>query len=236
MNLILLFNDDFVDGTSRVRLQGRRLKHVLEVHRARVDDELCVGLVDDRIGTGRVILLDRGSLEMEVRLEQEPPAPLPATLILALPRPKVLRRVLRSVTAMGVKRIVLLNACRVEKSYWSSPALGPGSLRQELIAGLEQARDTMMPEVLLQPLFKPFVEDELPRLSKDTLALVADPGASFPCPRGAQGPVTLAVGPEGGFIPYEIEKLSCAGFSPVHCGERILNVEAAVPALLARLW
>jgi RsmE family RNA methyltransferase len=201
-----------------------------------VDDELCVGLVDDRIGTGRVILLDRGILEMEVRLEQEPPAPLPATLILALPRPKVLRRVLRSVTAMGVKRIVLLNACRVEKSYWSSPALGPGSLRQELIAGLEQARDTMMPEVLLQPLFKPFVEDELPRLSKDTLALVADPGASFPCPRGAQGPVTLAVGPDGGFIPYEIEKLSCCGFSPVHCGERILNVEAAVPALLARLW
>jgi 16S rRNA (uracil1498-N3)-methyltransferase len=235
LNLILLFKEDFTDGTTRVRLQGRRLRHVLEVHRAHVGDELCVGLAGSRIGTGWVTLLDRSVLEMEVRLDRTPPPPLPVLLMLALPRPKVLKRVLRSVTALGVKRIVLLNAFRVEKSYWSSPVLGPESLREQMIIGLEQSRDTMMPEVLLRPLFKPFVEDELPGLIKDTLPLVAHPAASAPCPRDAGRPVTLAVGPEGGFIPYEVEKLVAAGFSAVNCGGRVLSVETAVPALISRL-
>lgn len=235
MNLILLFPDDFID-TNRVRLSGRRLKHVLEVHRARPGDELVVGAAGGKVGTGMVTLLDSAHLEMDVRFEGEPPAPLPALLILALPRPKVLRRVVRSATALGVKRVVLLNAFRVEKSYWSSPVLSPEALRQEIVAGLEQARDTVLPEVLLRPLFKPFVEDELPGLLGDSLCLLAHPGSDAVCPRQAEGPVTLAIGPEGGFIPYELEKFMSAGFSAVHCGDRILSVETAVPALLSRLF
>ena len=235
MNLILLFPEDFID-TTRVRLHGRRLKHVLEVHRAQAGDELVVGLLNDQIGICKVTLLDAAAMEMDVQLRQEPPAALPATLILALPRPKVLKRVIRSAAVLGVKKIVLLNAYRVEKSYWSSPVLSPESLREHLVIGLEQSRDTVLPEVLLRPLFKPFVEDELPGLSQGTLSLVAHPGSPAACPRSVRGPVTLAIGPEGGFNPYEIDKLRAAGFSAVNCGERILNVETAVPTLLARLF
>lgn len=235
MNLILLFPDDFISET-RVRLRGRRLKHVLAVHRAAAGDELCVGLLNDRIGTGTVASIDHSVLEMDVRLERQPPPPLPLTLILALPRPKALRRVLRATTAMGVKRIVLLNANRVEKSYWASPALAAESLREQMVLGLEQARDTVLPEILLRPLFKPFVEDELPGMADKTLALVAHPAAPDPCPRNTSAPVTLAIGPEGGFIPFEIKKLLEAGFAAINCGERILHVEAAVPALLARIF
>jgi RsmE family RNA methyltransferase len=206
------------------------------VHGACIGDELKVGLLNDRIGTGTVILLDRTSLEMDVRFERQPPAALPVTLLLALPRPKALRRVIRSATALGVKRIVLLNAYRVEKSYWSSPSLGAASLKEQMVAGLEQSRDTVLPEVLFKRLFRPFVEDELPALITDTLAIVAHPAAAAACPRNAGCAVTLAIGPEGGFIPYEIEKFAAAGFVVVHCGERILGVETAVPALLARLF
>ena len=235
MNLILLFPDDFVDP-SRVRLAGRRLEHVLNVHRAKVGDELCVGLVNDRIGIGKVAALSEETLEMDVRFERMPPAALPVTLVLALPRPKVVRRVLRSASAMGVKKIVLLNAFRVEKSYWSSPLLGEDEVGAQLVLGLEQARDTVLPEVFLRPLFKPFVEDELPALVKNSLPLLAHPPASAPCPRSVSGSVTLVVGPEGGFIPYEVEKLVATGFTAVHLGERILTVETAVPALLSRLF
>lgn len=235
LNLILLFQEDFVDD-NRVRLRGRRLKHVREVHRARTGDELCVGLLGGRIGTGRIAFFNESVLEMDVRLERLPPPALPVVLVLALPRPKVLRRVLRAVSALGVKRIVLLNAFRVEKSYWGSPVLNAENLREQMVIGLEQSRDTVLPEVLLRPLFKPFVEDELPGMIKGTLPLVAHPGAADPFPRNTGAPVTLAIGPEGGFIPYEIEMLSIAGFSSVNCGERILAVETAVPVVLSRLF
>jgi len=236
MNLILLHQNEIADSSGLVRLQGRRFQHVLDVHRARVGDELCIGVLNGRIGTGKVVRLDRTILEMEVRLERMPPTALPLTLVLALPRPKVLRRVLRSVSSLGAKRIILLNAARVEKSYWQSPFLEQDAMNEQLMLGLEQARDTVLSTVRLCRLFKPFVEDELPGIMAGSAGLVAHPYASEPCPRDMQGPVTLAIGPEGGFIPYEIELLAACGFQVVRMGERILSTETAVPALIARLF
>jgi RsmE family RNA methyltransferase len=235
LNLILLHTEDFVATTDRVRLAGRRLKHILDVHRASAGDELSVGILGGRIGIGKVTLLTPEVLEMNVRLEHAPPPPLPLTLLLALPRPKVLRRILRSTTALGVKKIILLNTSRVEKSYWQTPFLAEDAVKEQLILGLEQAKDTLLPEVLLRPLFKPFVEDELPGLIAGTLAFVAHPSASEPCPRDLERAVTLAIGPEGGFIPYEIDKLVSCGFQPISIGARILSTETAVPALVSKL-
>jgi RsmE family RNA methyltransferase len=235
MNLILLLPDDMV-AAERARLSGRRLRHVRAVHCARAGDALAVGMLGGRIGTGTVTQIDDAVLEMDVHLEREPPAALPLTVLLALPRPKVLRRVVFSLTVLGVKRIVLMNAARVEKSYWQSPLLEPDVINHQLVLGLEQAADTRLPEVLFKPRFKPFVQDELPALAQGTLALVAHPGARESCPRQTGGPVVLAIGPEGGFVPFEIDLLQAAGLSPVHMGERILNVETAVPALVSRIF
>src|SRR5262249_5172077 len=116
MNLILLFDDDFVTE-ARVRLTGRRMRHVLDVHRAATGDELTVGVAGGRVGRGRVGRWAGEAREMDVGLEREPPAPLPLTLVLALPRPKVLNRVIAGVASLGVKRVFLVNAWRVEKSY-----------------------------------------------------------------------------------------------------------------------
>ncbi len=235
MNLILLFPDDLITA-DRARVSGRRLQHIRAVHRAAVGDMLVVGMLGGRIGTGTVRRIDDAVLEMDVRLERDPPAALPLTIVLALPRPKVLRRIIFSLAVLGVKRIVLVNAARVEKSYWQTPFLAPEAITRQLILGLEQSRDTVMPEVTLKLRFKPFVEDELPALTQGTLALVAHPGAHESCPRQITGPVTLAIGPEGGFIPYEIGLFHAAGFRPVQLGDRILNIETAIPALVSRIF
>lgn len=235
MNLVLLLPEDFHSATT-VHLTGRRLAHIQQVHRASVGDTLRVGVLDGAIGSGKVTRLGPTALEMSVKLTEPPPAPLPVTLLLALPRPKVLKRVLQGVTALGIKRLVLLNSYRVEKSFWQSPVLKDESLREQLILGLEQSRDTILPEILQRRNFKPFVEDELTEMAAGTLTLVAQPGAADESPSRPDKPVTLAVGPEGGFIPYEVEKLIECGFHPISLGERILRVETAVPALLGRLF
>ncbi len=234
MNLILLSAADFVSA-HRVVLTDRRRDHILSVHRADQGDRLRVGLIDGALGSGLVISADPARVELEVQLDQQPPAPLPVTLLLALPRPKMLKRILQTVTAMGVKQLYLLNSYRVDKSFWSSPFLQPEKITEQLLLGLEQARDSILPEVHLRPRFKPFVEDELPALSRHTTKLVAHPGGAHPCPRELLAPTTLAVGPEGGFIDYEIARLEECGFTPVTLGSRILRVETAVPVLLSRL-
>jgi RsmE family RNA methyltransferase len=235
VNLILLFDDDFISD-SRVRLTGRRLQHVRDVHRAAAGESLTVGIANGRIGRGTITNLSDAALEMDVALDGDPPSPLPLTLILALPRPKVLNRVIAAAASLGMKRIVLINAWRVEKSYWSSPRLTPENLRAQSILGLEQARDTVLPSIELRRLFRPFVEDELPSIASGTRALVAHPHAREECPRNLREPVTLVIGPEGGFIDAEIASLERIGFTPVSIGERILRVETALPFLAARLY
>lgn len=235
MNLLLLEPDDLI-SEDRAVLRGRRLRHLHEVHRAEDGETLRVGLLGGGMGQGQLLSLDEQQAELSFNLTSAPPAKLPLTLILALPRPKMLRRVLQTVAAMGVPRIVLVNSVRVEKSFWQTPFLAPEAVREQLILGLEQARDTVLPEVSLEKRFKPFVEDRLPALAAGTLGLTGHPGEYPECPRALSEPVTLAIGPEGGWIPYEVEKLAEAGLKPVQLGERILRVEVAVAALLARLF
>lgn len=235
MNLLLLEAADFV-AVDRVILRDRRLKHIQDVHRAEAGESLRVGLLGGDMGQGRLLRLDANEAELEVALNQPPPAKLPITLLLALPRPKMLRRVLQTVAAMGVPRLVLLNSYRVEKSFWQTPFLEPAAIREQLLLGLEQARDTVLPEVSIEKRFKPFVEDRLPQLADGTRGLVGHPGDYPACPRALDEPVTLAIGPEGGWILYEVDKLAAAGLQPVQLGARILRVETAVSALLARLF
>lgn len=235
MNLLLLDDADFV-AADRVILRDRRLTHMQEVHRAESGDSLRVGRLGGLMGEGRLLRLEANEAELQVGFDQAPPAKLPLTLLLALPRPKMLRRVLQTVAAMGVPRLVLLNSYRVEKSFWQTPFLESEAVREQLILGLEQARDTVLPEVIIEKRFKPFVEDRLPALASGSLGLIGHPGPWPECPRALAEPVTLAIGPEGGWIPYEVEKLREAGLNPVQLGERILRVETAVTALLARLF
>jgi len=235
MNLVLLFEQDFV-GDTHVVLTGRRLDHIATVHRAQAGDTLRVGKLGGMTGEGRVTAIDSASCRMEVALDKDPPAPLPLTLCIALPRPKALRRIVETAAAMGIKRIYIMESWRVEKSFWNSPLLAEEELAGYCVLGLEQACDTVMPVIQFRRCYRPFVEDEVPGLIKGSRALVAHPRAAAPCPRAIAGPVTLAVGPEGGFIPYEIELLEKQGFEAVNFGQRILRTEAFVPAAVGRLF
>jgi RsmE family RNA methyltransferase len=236
LNLLLFSADDRLEA-DKVSVRGRRLKHLRQVHRANVGDRLRVGEIGGLIGEGEILDINEDVANLTVALDSAPPDKLPLSLVLALPRPKMLRRILRTVAEFGVAELHLINSYRVEKSYWQSPVLEDLAIREYLLLGLEQSRDTLLPLVKHHQRFKPFVEDILPGvLGHHNTALLAHPGDYPPCPRNVDGETIVVVGPEGGFIPYEVEKLQEAGCQLVSLGPRILRVENAVTSLLGRLF
>lgn len=234
MNL-LLFSAEDRHGADLVIVQGRRHRHLAEILRAEPGTTLPVGELGGKLGLGTIRVMTDDRAELTVTLDRPPPSPLSVTLILALPRPKVLRRVLQTIATMGVKRLVLVAAAKVEKAYWQSPFLAPPAIQEQLRLGLEQAGDTILPEVELRPRFRPLVEDELPACCVGAaMAMVADPAASAAWPAITPGQAVLAIGPEGGWTGFELDLLGRAGLIPVHFGPRTLRVEQVVPALLGR--
>ena len=235
MNVILFTQKDLITS-NKVRLQDDRFLHIKKVHQSTIGNSVRLGEINGLMGSGVIHSLDDKGVDIEFSLTERPPKKLPLTLILALPRPKALKRIIRTIAELGVTRLILINSYKVEKSYWSSPHLSEEKIQQYLIEGLQQAKDTVLPNIELKKLFKPFVEDELPAIIKNTSALVAHPNLGKPCPQTIDKPCTLVVGPEGGFTEYEIKKLLECGFEGIHLGERILKVQTAVTALIAKLY
>jgi 16S rRNA (uracil1498-N3)-methyltransferase len=232
---VLLFDaaDEIAPG--RVRVADRRHRHVREILRAEVGAALVVGRIDGRMGKGVIRALDARALELEVVLDRDPPPAHAATLALALPRPPSLRKVLQQATALGVKHFVLFASARVEKSYWQSTGLAEAALREQLLLGLEQAGDTVLPRIETARRFRPFVEDALPALAKDGAIWLAHPAAGSSLPMRPARDGVLVVGPEGGLQDFELGLLEGVGAQRIALGPRVLRVETAVVALLARL-
>jgi RsmE family RNA methyltransferase len=235
LNLLLFSDDDRIEA-GKIRVHDRRLEHLRSVHRAVVGDTLRIGEIDGLMGEARILAISDTAAVLDVTLNQPPPDKLPLSLVLALPRPKMLRRILRNAAEFGVGELHLINSYRVEKSYWQSPVLEDATVREYLLQGLEQSRDTRLPIMVEHRRFKVFAEDVLPGMIAGKDALLAHPGAAQPCPRQTDKTTVLVIGPEGGFIPYEVSQLQASGCQTVSLGTRILRVENAIACALGKLF
>lgn len=240
MNILLAEAEEIVDG--RLLLTDRRAEHIVKVLRAAVGDTVRVGVIDGPRGTGTIEAIQSKhprSVCLRIELQETVQVPPLIDLILALARPIMMRRILSQATALGVGRFFLIHANRVEKSFWEASLLEKSGYGEHLQQGLEQAVDTRMPEVHFFRRFKPFVEDYLPAVTGAYgRRIIAHPGGNHTLQQamaGGQGRVLLAIGPEGGWVDYEVEKFQEAGFVSCSLGERILKVDTAVVALHARI-
>ncbi|AFT70591.1 hypothetical protein B5T_02317 [Alloalcanivorax dieselolei B5] len=234
MNLLLLHPEQHLQGPLW-RLDARQGEHVRQVLQLAEGDQCRAGVLDGGIGFARLESIKNNEITVFFKAISSPPPPLDLNLLLALPRPKMLKRLLVDAASLGIKRIVLINSWKVDKSYWRTPNLKAGLLREKLLLGLEQAMDTRLPELRLAPRFRPFVEDELDAWAGPGERLLAHPGDHADLPHQQDGPLTLAIGPEGGWTPFEVELLETHGFRCHRFGSRILRVETALPALVGSL-
>ncbi len=242
MNIILLDKGE-IQGRS-VFLEGERAEHLIKVLRAKQGDWIRVGQIGGLLGRGQIVFLREKrpfSARLYLELTDSPPALPRLDLVLALPRPIMLRRILSQVTALGVGRIFLINSQRVERSFWQSNLLQAKVYRQYLRKGLEQAAvDTRLPELHIHRKFKPFIEDFFPgQMAYYQHGILADPsGKHSPGEvlKKSGGRIVLAVGPEGGWVDYEVARFEELGFVCCTMGERILKVDTAVIALHAQIF
>ena len=236
MNLILLEPSE-VRSAGDVRLSGIRAAHLRNVLRVAAGHQVRVGVLDGPCGVGTVQSVSADAIELLCAFETTIPPRPRVDVLLALPRPKVLRRLWAQLAALGVGQIVLTNAERVERHYFDTHVLTSECYRPLLVEGLQQARDTRLPTVSIHRRFKVMVEDQLDGLFGRGLRLVADPVATMLAGavvrESVDERVLLAVGPEGGWNDFEVHLLETHGFEKVGMGLRTFRTDTACIALLA---
>lgn len=234
MNIVLLEAEQTQSEFWKID-NPRQLQHLSQHVQLNAGDTLKVGIRNGQRYLTEVVTISEQHILLRPIQVEAVPAKLPVHLILALPRPKVLRRIIMDAVTLGVQRISLIHSYRVDKSYWQSPFLQ--HLDDYVTLGLEQAGDTIEPEIQLYKRFKPFVEDVLPTFISDQKpAYVAHPYAEQQMPHAIQHSCCLIVGPEGGFIPFEVDLFKKNGCQARRLGNRILRTETAVSHILGRLF
>jgi RsmE family RNA methyltransferase len=239
VNLLLVERDE-VAADGRVRIADRRAQHLRDVLGVRLGQHVRAGVIGGGVGTAEVLSDDGAAYELRLALTAPANAPLPIELVLAVPRPKVLTRVLETAAAFGVARIDLTNAWRVDKSYLASPRLAPDALADALRLGAEQGATTHLPPISVHARLMHLLDARWPAdppagARAPTTRLIAHPDAP-PIERVELAwPLVLAIGPEGGWIQRELDTFVARGFALVSIGAPILRVEAAVAAALGQL-
>jgi RsmE family RNA methyltransferase len=235
MNRILFSAEEVKNG--HVELSDHRAAHIRNVLRARKGDTVKSGIINGLIGTSRVEIVTDDLVRL--RVTHDEPAPEPwLDLILAAPRPKAMRRLWAPLASLGVGKIIILSAFRVERCYFSSHWLAPEHYTPLLVEGLMQAGVSRLPEVHIKQWFKPFIQDDLDEMFPDSMRLIAHPTEGehnqMRKTRDWKRPL-LAVGPEGGWSEYERQMFAEKNFEPYSLGGRTLNTTTATIALIAAL-
>ena len=244
MNRILFEPDEVCDG--RATFSDVRAEHVLTVLHGTEGQTLKTGVLDGPVGTSVIERIEGNAVT--VRCTHETPSLQPwLDLILAPPRPRAMKRLLPQLASLGVRRIVLVGAEKVEKAFWGAQLLKEEVYRPLLVDGLQQAGTTIVPTIETFKNFNRFLRFNLDShyggqtLSRGSGALaasadglimgssdksVASPSVVFP---------VLAVGPEGGWTEEEVGMLEEKGFARMSLGPRILRTDTALIALISRL-
>jgi RsmE family RNA methyltransferase len=240
MNRILFEKSEITDGVAE--FSGERAAHIVEVLHSEVGDTVKTGELDSKIGTGVVKKIesveskDGKSYVIRLELSHTGESLQPwADLILAPPRPRVFKRLLPQLGAMGVGDIVLVGAKKVEKAFWGATVLKEENYRPLLVDGLMQSGTTIVPRLELRRNFVRFIREELDSLYPDSTRIVAHPYNAEPIGEPPQGRLLIAIGPEGGWTDEEVELLKSKGFQCRSLGGRILRTDTATVALLAKL-
>ncbi len=231
MNLLLVKAAEVSGDT--LCIEGRRAVHLRKVLNVKVGDSIRIGMVRKGQGVAKVLAIVHNQVTLgDIEVTEEGRAPS-TRLIIALPRPKALRKLLQTAAAFGVQHIDVVNAWRVHKSYWNSPLVTLDAMEEELWLGCEQGRHPWLPTIAVHRFLVPYIES-LPE--GERTRLIAHPGARrWMCDIEASlTRAVFAIGPEGGWVSSELQSFESAGFEKISISSAILRSEIALATTLAQ--
>lgn len=240
MNLILLAEEDRIDN-DLFRLEDNRAVHVKDILDARSGDSVQVGLINGPTGYAEINELNSSSVILQVKQWQpEYTFPYNIDLICALPRPQTVKKLLFLSGMTGIRSLYLIRANRVEKSYFDSPLLTEDKMRTFLYEGMSQGKNTRLPNVSIHNRFKPFIEDTLDRFYETELPqkILPEPDAKNTLPAiidKDESSYIIAIGPEGGWVPFELDVMEQSGFILFNLSNWTLRVEHAAMAAITQV-
>ncbi len=242
MNIIILFESDKKDD-GLYHLSDYRAEHIRSVLKSQINDQIEIGILNGALGTASVQSIDDDKIVLfDLQLKEIRPVDKIIDIIVALPRPQTVKKILFTSAMMGIRNIFFIRSNRVEKSFFHSPLLEEENYTKYLINGLQQGKNTQMPIVSIHDKFKPFMQDNLSRFYEEkneqplkflpeldvsqTLVDVYDKKNKH---------LLVAIGPEGGWVPFETEMMESLGFHKFKLGDWTLRVEHALTACLAQI-
>jgi len=233
----ILCESSEVDSAGFAVLEDDRAEHIVQVLQAVPGQTLRAGILDGSTGTAIIVAVENGSVRIKLTLDGTEPVRPSVDLLLALPRPRILKRMLPQLSALGVDRLFLTNATKVERFYFDSHVLKPEICRAQLVEGLQQSGHTRLPTVSVHRRLKLLVEKEIDNLTDAGMRCLLHPGVNNRLVDGLRKTqsrrILLAVGPEGGWSDYELELLQSHRFEALRIGSRILRSDTACISAVA---
>lgn len=205
---------------------ARHLRRVL-----RLDDGAAV-VVSDGGGQLAPGVLRGADVELTAPGERAAPRPGPAIEVVhALPKGSKLDEVIRTLTELGIRRIVPIVADRSVRVLEGDRAAKQLARWQGIArSAAAQSRRADLPEIVDVSSLDEVLADGPPGL---VAHVGADVGLGAAIASGVTDPLVLAIGPEGGWSREEIERFEAAGWTAVNLGATVLRTEHAAVVLAA---
>lgn len=220
-------------ASDRATLEGAEAHHLIHVMRAKCGAEVVLFDGSGAEFTAVVEKVGRSSLELKIlsREEIDRELPLEITLGVALPKGDRQKWLVEKAVELGVAKMTPL---KTERAVAQPVEQALERLQRAVIEASKQCGRNRLMEIQPPQSFADFIKNSLP----ESCRLLAHPqenscGVEQQPQKTIPKSVLLAIGPEGGFSPDEINLALDSGWQTIDLGRRILRIETAALVLTA---
>ncbi len=232
MNMVLVQISE-VDCWGAVVITGRRCDHINKILRLKVGDSFKIGVLDGRSGIAEITEISGASVKACCSFNAEPSDLVRIDVILAMPRPKVMKRLWAPLAMLGIGRIFIINADKVEKYYFDTHVLDVDFYESRLVDGLEQSCRTVMPKVSIGRTVTPDSAAFFTQFAEYRKVLAMPASVKQLDAVRSYEKLVIAIGPEGGWTDRELNQFAGHGFETISLGPTPLKVDVAAISLIS---